>query len=90
LPEFVQAQVARMIAGSAGTYVRLLALGTQAGQAVLVAVANLAGDHTSGTGEVAVVVRDDAQHKGIGGALLWQLAQCFALGHALVPAAQNA
>ncbi len=74
-PEFVQAQVARMIAGSAGTYVTLLALGSQAGRAALVAVAELACDHTSGIGEVAVVVRDDAQRKGIGGALLRQLAQ---------------
>lgn len=74
-PEFVQAQVARMIAGSAGTNVTLLVTEAHAGKPAVAAVAELACDHTSGIGEVALVVRDDAQRKGIGGALLRQLAQ---------------
>jgi acetyltransferase len=73
-PEFVRAEVARIVAGSAGSYVSLIVTESCDGEAAA-AVAELACDHDSATGEIAIVVRDDAQRKGIGGFLMGQLVQ---------------
>ena len=73
-PELVRAEVARIVAGGAGSYVTLIVTESHDGEAA-VAVAELACDHDSATGEIAVVVRDDAQRKGIGGLLMRQLVQ---------------
>jgi acetyltransferase len=73
-PELVRAEVARIVAGGAGSYVSLIVTESHDGEAAI-AVAELACDHDSATGEIAVVVRDDAQRKGIGGLLMRQLVQ---------------
>jgi acetyltransferase len=73
-PELVRAEVARIVAGGAGSYVALIVTESHDGEAA-VAVAERACDHDSATGEIAVVVRDDAQRKGIGSLLMGQLVQ---------------
>jgi acetyltransferase len=73
-PELVRAEVARIVAGGAGSYVALIVTESHDGETA-VAVAELACDHDSAAGEIAVVVRDDAQRKGIGSLLMGQLVQ---------------
>jgi len=73
-PEFVRAQVSRMLAGAAGSSITLVVTDARGGSGA-VAVAELACNREGGAGEVAVVVMDDAQRKGIGSMLLRQLLQ---------------
>jgi GNAT superfamily N-acetyltransferase len=68
-------EVARVLAGSADDYVSLIVTETQGAKEVAVALAELACDRSSDTGEIAIVVRDDRQRKGIGIFLLRQLAR---------------
>jgi len=72
-PEFVHAEVARMVAGSAGNSITLIVTKARDRSEAVVAVAELACTRESGTAEVGVVVIDDAQRKGIGSLLLQQL-----------------
>jgi RimJ/RimL family protein N-acetyltransferase len=72
-PEFVRAEVDRMVAGSAGNSITLIVTQACDGSEAVVAVAELVYTRESGTGEVGVVVMDDAQRKGIGTLLLRQL-----------------
>jgi GNAT superfamily N-acetyltransferase len=74
-PEVVCAEVARMLAGAAGDSIALIVTEARDGSGAVVAVAELVGDRKSRTGEVALVVIDDAQRKGIGSLLLRQLLQ---------------
>jgi len=74
-PEFVGAEVARMVAGATGDSITLIVTEARGGSGAVVAVAELACDRASGTGEVGLVVMDDAQRKGIGSLLLRQLLQ---------------
>src|SRR5262245_10803285 len=68
-------EVARVVAGSADGYVTLIVTEMHGAKEVAVALAELACDRNSDTGEIAVVVRDDWQRKGIGSFLLGQLVQ---------------
>jgi acetyltransferase len=72
-PEFVSAEVARMVAGSAGNSITLIVTEARDGSEAVAAVAELVYTREGGTGEVGVVVMDDAQRKGIGSLLLRQL-----------------
>jgi len=74
-PEFVRAEVARMVGGTAGDSVTLIVTEARGGSAAVAAAAELVCDHESSSGEVGVVVMDDAQRKGIGSLLLRQLLQ---------------
>jgi RimJ/RimL family protein N-acetyltransferase len=74
-PEFVRAEVARMAAGAAGDSITLIVNDARGGSGAVAAVAELACDRESRTGEVGVVVMDDAQRKGIGSLLLRQVLQ---------------
>jgi RimJ/RimL family protein N-acetyltransferase len=74
-PEFVDAEVARMVAGATGDSITLIVTEARGGSGALVAVAELVCDRESGIGEVGLVVMDDAQRKGIGSLLLRQLLQ---------------
>jgi RimJ/RimL family protein N-acetyltransferase len=74
-PEFVRAEVARMVAGATGNAITLIVTEAGGGSGAVVAAAELACDRERGTGEVGVVVMDDAQRKGIGSLLLRQLLQ---------------
>jgi DNA-binding NarL/FixJ family response regulator len=83
-PEVVHAEVARMLAGSAGSLITLVVAEAREGSEALIAVAELAYTRESGSGEVGVVVMDAAQRKGIGSLLLRQLvliAQQLGLTH---------
>ncbi len=83
-PEFVRAEVARMVAGSAGNSITLILTEARDGSEAVAAVAELVYTRESGTGEVGVVVMDDAQRKGIGSLLLQQqllIAQEIGLTH---------
>ena len=73
-PELVRAEVTRIVASGADSYVALIVTESHDGEAA-VAVAELACNHDSATGEIAIVVRDDAQRKGIGSLLMGQLVQ---------------
>ena len=66
-------EVARVLADSADDHVSLILTETHGATEVAVALAELACDRSSDTGEIAVVVRDDWQRKGIGTFLLGQL-----------------
>ena len=66
-------EVARVLAASADDHVSLIVTETHGATEVAVALAELACDRSSDTGEIAVVVRDDWQRKGIGTFLLGQL-----------------
>jgi acetyltransferase len=66
-------EVARVLADSADDHVSLIVTETHGATEVAVALAELACDRSSDTGEIAVVVRDDWQRKGIGAFLLVQL-----------------
>ncbi len=68
-------EVARMVAGATGDSITLIVTEARGGSGAVVAVAELACDRASGTGEVGLVVMDDAQRKGIGSLLLRQLLQ---------------
>lgn len=72
-PEFVRAEVARMVAGAAGRSVTLLVTDAHGGPDGVVGIAELICDRESATGELALVVMDDFQRRGLGGALLRQL-----------------
>jgi acetyltransferase len=72
-PEFVRAEVARMVAGSAGNSITLVVTEARDGSEAVAAVGELVYTRESGTGEVGVVVMDDAQRKEIGSLLLRQL-----------------
>ena len=72
-PEFVRAQVARMVAGAAGDSITLIVTDAHGGSEAVAAAAELVCDHESSTGEVGIVVTDGAQRKGIGSLLLRQL-----------------
>jgi RimJ/RimL family protein N-acetyltransferase len=74
-PQFVREQVGRMLAGAAGDAITLIATDARGGPGSVVGVAELACDRASGTGEVGIVVLDDAQRKGIGSQLARQLLQ---------------
>lgn len=74
-PEFVREQVARMVAGAAGSSATLIATDPRGGPGAVAGVAELAYDRASGTGEIGLVVLDEAQRKGIGSELLRQLLQ---------------
>ena len=74
-PEVVHAEVARMVAGSAGNAITLIVTEARGGSEAVAAVAELVYTRESGTGEVGVVVMDDAQRKGIGTMLLQRLLQ---------------
>ena len=74
-PEFVRMEVARMAAGAAGDSITLIVTQARGGSGEVAAVAELVADRESGSGEVGVVVMDDAQRKGIGILLLRQLLQ---------------
>ena len=64
-----------MMAGATGDSITLIVMEACGGSGAVVAVAELACDRASGTGEVGLVVMDDAQRKGIGSLLLRQLLQ---------------
>ena len=66
-------EVARVLAGSIDDHVSLIVTEMHGAKEVAVALAELACDRSSDTGEIAVVVRDDWQRKGIGTFLLGQL-----------------
>ncbi|HET9223964.1 MAG TPA: GNAT family N-acetyltransferase [Roseiflexaceae bacterium] len=66
-------EVRRVLAGSTDGHVTLLVTEMHGATEVAVALAELACDRSSDTGEIAVVVRDDCQRKGIGSFLLRQL-----------------
>jgi GNAT superfamily N-acetyltransferase len=68
-------EVARVLAGSADAHITLIVTEMCGAKEVAVALAELARDRNSDTGEIAVVVRDDRQRKGIGSFLLGQLVQ---------------
>jgi RimJ/RimL family protein N-acetyltransferase len=72
-PEVVRAEAARMLSGSAGNLITLIVTKAHDGSEAVAAVAELFYTRESGTGEVGVVVMDDAQRKGIGSLLLQQL-----------------
>ena len=74
-PEFVRAEVARMVAGAAGESITLIVTEAHGGSEAVAAAAELVCDHQRGAGEVGVVVMDHAQRKGIGSLLLRQLLQ---------------
>jgi RimJ/RimL family protein N-acetyltransferase len=74
-PQFVREQVGRMLAGAAGDSITLIATDARGGPGGVVGVAELACDRASRTGEVGIVVMDDAQRKGIGSLLARQLLQ---------------
>jgi len=74
-PEVVHAAVARMVAGSAGNAITLIVTEARGRSEAVAAVAELVYTRESGTGEVGVVVMDDAQRKGIGSMLLQRLLQ---------------
>jgi len=83
-PEFVRAEVARMVAGATGDSITLILTEARDGSEAVAAVAELVYTRESGTGEVGVVVMDDAQRKGIGSLLLQQqllIAQEIGLTH---------
>jgi GNAT superfamily N-acetyltransferase len=66
-------EVARVLAGSGDDHVLLIVTEMHGAKEMAVALAELACDRSSDTGEIAVVVRDDWQRKGIGTFLLGQL-----------------
>jgi acetyltransferase len=72
--EFVRAEVARMVAGAAGNAITLIVTKARGGSSA-VAATELVYNRKNNTGEVGLVVMDDAQHKGIGSLLLRQLLQ---------------
>jgi RimJ/RimL family protein N-acetyltransferase len=72
-PEAVRAEVAHMLAGATGNLIALIVTEARGSSAAVVAVAELACDRESGTGEVGLVVSDDAQRTGLGSLLLRQL-----------------
>jgi acetyltransferase len=74
-PKFVRAEVARMVAGTAGRSVTLLATDPRGGPGEVAGIAELICDRENATGELALVVMDDFQRRGLGGALLRQLLQ---------------
>jgi RimJ/RimL family protein N-acetyltransferase len=74
-PEAMRAEVARMVAGSAGNSITLIVTEACDGSEAVAAVAELVYTREGGAGEVGVVVLDDAQRKGIGSMLLRQLLQ---------------
>jgi acetyltransferase len=74
-PEAMRAEVARMVAGSAGNSITLIVTEACDGSEAVAAVAELVYTLEGGAGEVGVVVMDDAQRKGIGSMLLRQLLQ---------------
>lgn len=73
--EFVSAEVGRLVAGATGNSITLIVADARGASEAVVAVAELAYDRANRTGELAVVVADDAQCKGIGSMLLRQVLQ---------------
>ena len=74
-PEAVHAEIARLMAGSAGSAITLLTTEGRGEAGAVVAVAELVCEHASSRGEVGLAVMDDAQRKGLGSLLLRQLVQ---------------
>lgn len=72
-PEFVRAEVSRMAAGATGDSYTLLVMDAGGRANSVAAVAELVYDRERGACDVALVVVDNAQRKGIGSLLLRQL-----------------
>jgi acetyltransferase len=77
--EALEREARRMLAGAIGDYITLIAIGQQQGHETVLAVGELARDREKpASGEIAILVRDDAQGQGIGtlmGAQLMQAAR---------------
>ena len=73
--ELARREAARMLAAGAGDHVALIVTEPRGAAEAAVAVGELAVDGDGAAAEIALLVRDDAQGKGIGGLLLGRLLQ---------------